>query len=180
MSHRYRGHRQDSFVAHDVNELVELRARQRTFYGAYSRTALSNLGYALTILRLFDRRFYKIGLLFAILGTALFILSWLRSRHSNHDFADPDSDDEDSTAHDALSRAIGRANGETEPPPQPRIRIRRKPRARHSVVIQTTGQCGQGKRVFGRPFVTAGEIVVAVGIIVFAAEIGLLALIIKL
>jgi hypothetical protein len=42
-----------------VNELVELRARQRTFGGAYSRTALGNLGYALTILKIFDRQFYS-------------------------------------------------------------------------------------------------------------------------
>ena len=36
---------------------VELRARQRTFDGAYTRGALANLGYSLTILRLFDKRF---------------------------------------------------------------------------------------------------------------------------
>jgi hypothetical protein len=35
-----RGHRAESFAASDVNELVELRARQRTFGGAYTRTAL--------------------------------------------------------------------------------------------------------------------------------------------
>ena len=38
---------------------VELRARQRTFDGAYGRSALSNLGYALTVLRLFDKRFHQ-------------------------------------------------------------------------------------------------------------------------
>lgn len=54
-----RGHRAESFFASDLNELVEIRARQRTFYGAYFRTALGNLGYALTILRLFDSRFYR-------------------------------------------------------------------------------------------------------------------------
>lgn len=54
-----RGHRAQSFIAEDVNELVELRARQRTFNGAYLRTALVNLGYSLTVLRLFDRRFYR-------------------------------------------------------------------------------------------------------------------------
>ena len=53
-----RGHRADSYVAIDLNELVELRARQRTFDGAYGRTALGNLGYALTILKLFDRNEY--------------------------------------------------------------------------------------------------------------------------
>ncbi len=38
---------------------VEVRARQRTFDGAYGRSALSNLGYALTVLRLFDERFHR-------------------------------------------------------------------------------------------------------------------------
>ena len=39
--------------------VVELRARTRTFDGAYGRSAISNLGYALTILRLFDKRFFR-------------------------------------------------------------------------------------------------------------------------
>ena len=43
----------------DSQELVELRASQRTFNGAYNRTALGTLGYAITILRLFDTRFYQ-------------------------------------------------------------------------------------------------------------------------
>ena len=54
-----RGHRTSSFSTVDLMELTELRARQRTFEGAYRRTALANLGYALTVLRLFDVRFYK-------------------------------------------------------------------------------------------------------------------------
>ncbi|KAL1720282.1 hypothetical protein EV715DRAFT_272137 [Schizophyllum commune] len=86
--HTYRGHRSYSFTASDVNELVELRARQRTFHGAYSRTALSNLGYSLTILRLFDDRFHKIGVLFAVFGVLMFCIAYYRSRHSKHDFAD--------------------------------------------------------------------------------------------
>lgn len=59
-----RGHRRQSFTASDINELVEIRARQRTFHGAYSRTALGSLGYALTILRLFDNRFRRSTFLF--------------------------------------------------------------------------------------------------------------------
>ncbi|EGO28696.1 hypothetical protein SERLADRAFT_380699, partial [Serpula lacrymans var. lacrymans S7.9] len=47
----------------DINELVELRARHRTFDGAYRRTALANLGYSLTVLRLFDVRFYRTQIL---------------------------------------------------------------------------------------------------------------------
>ena len=75
----FSGHRRASFQASDVNELVELRARQRTFYGAYGRTALSNLGSALTILRLFEHRFYQsLSRIYNRLRSALIIM--LRSR----------------------------------------------------------------------------------------------------
>ncbi|KAN0134356.1 hypothetical protein V8E53_007854 [Lactarius tabidus] len=93
--HRYRGHRGQSFISTDLNQLVELRARHRTFDGAYTRTALGNLGYALTVLRLFDRRFYHIGLLYTFLAVFLCVCAFLRARHSRHDFADRHSDGND-------------------------------------------------------------------------------------
>ncbi|KAJ6463522.1 hypothetical protein C8R45DRAFT_1107858 [Mycena sanguinolenta] len=151
MSHRYRGHRASSFQAADLTELVELRARQRTFHGAYSRTALSNLGFSLTILRLFDPRFHRIGLLFAVLGAALYVLAFLRARHSRHDFADHDKP-EDSTT--------------------PSVR---RPEQH---VICTKGQ--ENTRIFGRPFVTAGSIVIGVAAVVAGVEIGLLVLVLKI
>ncbi|KAL9710694.1 hypothetical protein Ac2012v2_006232 [Leucoagaricus gongylophorus] len=138
--HRYRGHRRQSYVASDINELVEIRARQRTFHGAYIRTALGSLGYALVILRLFDVRFRRIGLLFASLGGLLLVLSFTRARHSTHDFAD-----------------------------------RHKEAATLCEGLPTVGQ--EGGRNFGRPFVTAGWIVIQVTVLVAAAEIGMLILI---
>ncbi|KAF8506531.1 hypothetical protein F5888DRAFT_1643051 [Russula emetica] len=86
--HRYHGHRRDSFICADVGELVELRAHQRTYNGAYVRTALGILGYSLAVLRLFDRKFYRIGLLYAALAFFLSICAFLRARHSRHDYAD--------------------------------------------------------------------------------------------
>ncbi|KAH9931613.1 uncharacterized protein BXZ73DRAFT_90061 [Epithele typhae] len=141
--HRYyqcSGHRSKSFRAQDVNELVELRARSRTFDGAYGRSAIGMLGYALTILRLFDRRFFRIGILYTVLAGLLFILAYFRQRHSRHDFADR----------------------------------HRNPTA-FANAIKTKGQTG--KRVFGRPFVTAGWIVALLSFIVFTVEVGLLVLI---
>ncbi|TFK71189.1 hypothetical protein BDN72DRAFT_474053 [Pluteus cervinus] len=135
----------NSFEPHDINELVELRARQRTFYGAYGRTALVSLGYAITILRLLDDRFHKIGLLFAILAGALFVLSFLRAAHSNNDFADFSKEG---------------------------------PHRRYKHVIKTVGT--EGTRIFGRPFITAGWIVLAVSIIVAVVEIALLVLILRI
>jgi hypothetical protein len=55
----YHGHRQHSYFAVDTGELVELRARQRTFDNAYLRTCVINLGYSAIILKLFDARFYS-------------------------------------------------------------------------------------------------------------------------
>jgi len=158
--HPRRGHRRDSFTPVDINELVEIRARQRTFHGAYVRTALSNLGSALTILRLFDHRFNRseflstsyrrvvdehilVGILFAVLGALMFILAFLRARHSIHDFAD---------------------------------RWKEEPRYQHA--MKTVGQ--EGTRIFGRPFVTAGWIVLAVTCVVAAVEVGLLVLVLRL
>ncbi|KAH9996052.1 hypothetical protein BJV77DRAFT_1059569 [Russula vinacea] len=88
--HRYHGHRRDSFICSDVDKLVELRAHQRTYNGAYQRTALGILGYSLTVLRLFDRMFYRIGLLYAALAFLLSVCAFLRARHSRHDYADRD------------------------------------------------------------------------------------------
>jgi len=92
-SRTYRGHRADSFVPLDINELVEIRARQRTFFGAYARTALGNLGYSLLFIKLFDRRFYQIGLLYALLAGFLLVIATIRAKYNKHDFADhPDED----------------------------------------------------------------------------------------
>ncbi|KAF7321143.1 hypothetical protein HMN09_00202400 [Mycena chlorophos] len=158
MSHRYHGHRALSFTATDMTELVELRARQRTFHGAYTRTALGNLGYALAILRLFDHRFYGIGLLFAVLGASLYILAFLRARHSRHDFAD---------FHKPESRDPGYSGGRD-------LRQWGSLRIRSREIIKTKGQ--EHARVFGRPFITAGWIVVAVAAVVAVVEIALLVL----
>jgi len=72
----------------------------------------------------------------------MFVISYFRSRHSTHDFAD-----------------------------------RHKEAHKFDVCIKTKGQ--DGARIFGRPFVTAGWIVVQVTAVVAAAEIALLVLIIR-
>ncbi|KAH9943920.1 hypothetical protein B0H21DRAFT_747582 [Amylocystis lapponica] len=141
--HLYRGQPAKLFYPEDSAELTELRARQRTFDGTYMRGALGSLGYAVTVLRLFDHRFHRIGIIYTVLAGALYALAFFRQRHSRHNFAD-------------CYRSSGNAREN---------------------VIQTVGQ--QGKRCFGRPFVTAGWIVMAVTVVVAAAELGLLILILK-
>ncbi|CAI2182804.1 274_t:CDS:2 [Funneliformis geosporum] len=61
-------------------ELVEIR--QRTFEGAYWRTCLSSFGFALVILRIFEKAFYSIGLVFIAFGGVMLCISALRRRYN--------------------------------------------------------------------------------------------------
>lgn len=82
------------------------------------------------------------GLLFVVLSALLFIIAYLRSRHSAHDFAD-----------------------------------RYRGAAEFDVCIKTKGQ--EGGRIYGRPFKTAGWIVIELTTVVALAEMALLALIVQ-
>lgn len=130
---------------------MEIRARQRTFDGAAYRTAMGNLSYAVVVLKLFDRRFFRsrfkhcvydervpiitciasVGILYTVLSVLLFLLEFSRSRHLNHDFSD--------------------SHRPTEVCPD--------------------------RRIFGRAFVTAGWVVLAVSAVVAVVEAVLLALV---
>lgn len=68
------------------DELVEIRAAQRTFEGAYIRTALGQFSFALVILKIFTSEFYSIGALFAIYGTGILLTSLLRRQQGNRQF----------------------------------------------------------------------------------------------
>ncbi|GBC30394.2 hypothetical protein GLOIN_2v1606190 [Rhizophagus irregularis DAOM 181602=DAOM 197198] len=64
-------------------ELVEIRGKnQKTFEGAYWRTCLSSFGFALIILRIFEKDFYGIGLVFVAFGGAMLTISALRRRNN--------------------------------------------------------------------------------------------------
>ncbi|KAF8330152.1 uncharacterized protein EI90DRAFT_3060882 [Cantharellus anzutake] len=144
--HTYRGHRRESYHPIDNAELVELRARQRTFDGAYARTSLGTLGYTIVFLKLFDRRFYRIGLLYCILTALLALTTVVRRKHSRHDFSDK-------------YRSIGgRGDGAGGGDPVP----------------------VDGRRIFGRPFVTAGRIVIIISLLVVSIQVTLLAFIFEL
>ncbi|ESK92444.1 hypothetical protein Moror_4481 [Moniliophthora roreri MCA 2997] len=178
--HRYNGHRADSFYPiQDTALLVELRARQRTFSGAYGRSALGNLGYSLTILRLFDKRFYKIGLLFAALAMMLLVMSFFRDRHSRHDFADPDDLYEEPLPVEGVKQDT-RANIVSASPMDANLNTEClcRPTSKNLSKVEPIKSVGQGGRIIGRPFVTAGYQVLAVTGMVLAAEIALVVLIV--
>ncbi|MCJ1241336.1 hypothetical protein MMC14_009340 [Varicellaria rhodocarpa] len=78
-------HRARSVVLTD-EELVEVRAAQRTFEGAYIRTALSQFSFALVVLKIFTSEFYSIGALFAVYGAGVLLTSLLRRQQGNKQF----------------------------------------------------------------------------------------------
>lgn len=66
-------------------ELVEIRAAQRTFEGAYIRTAIGQFSFALIVLKIFTAEFYSIGALFAVYGAGILFTSILRRQQGpNH------------------------------------------------------------------------------------------------
>ncbi|EXF76913.1 hypothetical protein CFIO01_12698 [Colletotrichum fioriniae PJ7] len=69
-----------------AEELVEIRAAQRTFEGAYMRTALSQFSFALIILKIFTSEFYAIGALFAVYGAAVMLVAIFRRHEGNRQF----------------------------------------------------------------------------------------------
>jgi uncharacterized membrane protein YidH (DUF202 family) len=82
---RLRLHRARSVDLTD-NELVEIRAAQRTFEGAYVRTSLAQFSFALIILKIFTSEFYSIGALFALYGTGVLLVSAYRRQQGNKQF----------------------------------------------------------------------------------------------
>jgi hypothetical protein len=71
-----------------ASELVEIRAAQRTFEGAYIRTSLSQFSFALVVLKIFTSEFYSIGALFAVYGAGVLGVSAYRRREGNRMFFD--------------------------------------------------------------------------------------------
>ncbi|KAF2818548.1 hypothetical protein CC86DRAFT_399213 [Ophiobolus disseminans] len=86
-AHRYRlrEHRANSVVL-TSSELVEIRAAQRTFEGAYIRTAIGQFSFALIVLKIFTAEFYSIGALFAVYGAGILFISLFRRQQGNKQF----------------------------------------------------------------------------------------------
>lgn len=83
--YRLRLHRARSVVL-TPDELVEIRAAQRTFEGAYIRTALGQFSFALIVLKIFTSEFYSIGALFAVYGAGVLFASLFRRQQGNKQF----------------------------------------------------------------------------------------------
>lgn len=75
--YRLRLHRARSVILTQT-EMVEIRAAQRTFEGAYIRTAIGQFSFALIVLKIFTAEFYSIGALFAVYGAGILFISLFR------------------------------------------------------------------------------------------------------
>jgi uncharacterized membrane protein YidH (DUF202 family) len=101
--YRLRLHRARSVIL-TTEELQEVRAAQRTFEGAYVRTALGQFSFALVVLKIFTAEFYSIGALFAVYGTGILFASLFRRQQGNQQFFSEVGDD-------GLSRKKFRTSG---------------------------------------------------------------------
>lgn len=83
-----------ALIGHECyHRLVEVRAAQRTFEGAYMRTALGQFSFALVIVKIFTEEFYAIGALFAVYGAAVLLVAMYRRYQGNRQFFSAESPD---------------------------------------------------------------------------------------
>ncbi|KAM0786225.1 hypothetical protein ACM66B_007028 [Microbotryomycetes sp. NB124-2] len=196
--HTYRGHRRNSWVEQDTDWLVELRARQRTFDGAYIRTALANFGYALLILKVFTAEFARIGLLYVVLAVLLLLVGWRRASRSDHDFADEFRPVEDTDVTPPQRPTLfQRISSSLSPSRQRQLSPghRTFSPARDAELIEQAAALGApredepaenrttappNERIWGRPFRTGGNVVLLSGALVVALYASIFALIMTL
>lgn len=89
------------------SRLTEIRAAQRTFEGAYMRTALSQFSFALIILKIFTSEFYAIGALFAAYGSAILLVAIFRRYEGNSQFFDQEESDSETDSDDGGGSGSG-------------------------------------------------------------------------
>lgn len=191
---RDRGQPSKGFYLHKTNELIEVRAWQRTFDGAYGRAALSNLGYAAVfalgvscdfnivtifrysfiILRLFDKKFYRSS--FPLLGRRCSLIpitvGLLYALLSAFLFAISfvRSRHAKHTLADDFKSRKSCSDGTQSLSPEAATE-KEQP-------LVTRGL--EGKPSIGSPFHTSGHIVFAIVGVVAAVELGLLVLVLQL
>lgn len=76
------GHRNSTFHHLPRDQKLDVRATQRTFEGAYIRTALGQLSFALIILKIFSREFLPIGTVFTIQGFVILVIGLYRRKNT--------------------------------------------------------------------------------------------------
>ncbi|KAH6845370.1 hypothetical protein B0I37DRAFT_447268 [Chaetomium sp. MPI-CAGE-AT-0009] len=164
-------HRARSVVL-TTQELVEIRAAQRTFEGAYMRTALSQFSFALVVLKIFTSDFYPIGALLACYGAAVLLVAVYRRYEGNRQFFDAEEEPSDSSS--CSSSGSGSADESVvaeggEDGGGDRGRARTKARGRNGVTVR--------QMVVKKKFRTSGN---SVGLLVGLSLVSYVALVVLL
>ncbi|KAF9261996.1 hypothetical protein L218DRAFT_453072 [Marasmius fiardii PR-910] len=197
-THCYRNHQAESMrvvPCPDLELLMELRARQRTFNGGYVRATLGTLTYALMILRIFDSRFHIIGFLFALQAAFFFVIAFYRNSRLKHVFNDENDENMEFTAKAHIGPDYNGLHSENKPtrkiasldctgmtptgldsasplPDSPCSTKQPEPNPSPRQTIGTVSVSGQ--RIFGRPVLTAGWLVIVVSVTVLSTEVALI------
>lgn len=66
------------------DEKLDVRAMQRTFEGAYYRSAMGQLGFALLVLKVFSVKFMPVGTTFTVCGILILVVALRRKRITDH------------------------------------------------------------------------------------------------
>ncbi|GAC94529.1 hypothetical protein PHSY_002101 [Pseudozyma hubeiensis SY62] len=155
-------------------DLLDYRAVQRTFDGAYARTALGQLCYATVILRLFQPKFFYIGLVYAVLGMLFIPVAIFRYRMAVNN------------AHRllAMQEVQPQETSNSIPDPSPSnaeaaSEAQRSSQRRNTASSASPEPTQPVRTVLRESFVTAGSVVAAATALVGLAEIALLVLILR-
>ena len=74
-----------------TNLKQDIRAHQRTYEGAYTRTAIGCLSFSILIIKLFSKEFLPIGTIYTIYGCLLYFLGVFKSSREDV-YYNPDKD----------------------------------------------------------------------------------------
>lgn len=74
-----------------TNLKQDIRAHQRTYEGAYTRTAIGCLSFSILIIKLFSKEFLPIGTIYTIYGCLLYFLGVFKSSRVDV-YYNPDKD----------------------------------------------------------------------------------------
>lgn len=70
---------------------LDIRAHQRTYEGAYTRTSVGCLGFSLLIIKIFSSEFLPVGMIYTIYGSVLFMFGVYKSRSVDY-YYNPEKD----------------------------------------------------------------------------------------
>ncbi|EPQ32204.1 uncharacterized protein PFL1_00401 [Pseudozyma flocculosa PF-1] len=149
-------------------DLVDYRAVQRTFDGAYARTALGQLCYAVVILRLFQEKFFYVGLAYSLFAVGFIPIAVYRYRNAvqNED------------RYIELQPAVQpESNGQGPASSQPPASTGGTETDRIAVSTALEQTIAPRRGIYVKSFVTAGSVVAVTTVVVTVFEVALLILI---